>query len=118
MYESLLKLSKDEKRALEQKIRHVIVLITFDSSAYVLAMLRSLSYVLETSNQGAGPASTRITDTEGSDFEFRIHQLQSRGSLLESSLNEQRKINLDLESDLTIALAEGIKYRDSLKKII
>jgi hypothetical protein len=84
----------------------------------IFQQCRSLSYVLETSKQGTSPISTRNTDDDGSDFEFRLHQLQSKEALLESSLNEQRQINLDLESDLKIALAEGIKYRDSLKKII
>ena len=80
---------------------------------------RSLHQVLDVSGrQSVTSSELAYTDEEITGYELEIQQHQSKAALLESSLNEQRKINVELESDLKIALSEGIKYRDSLKRMI
>ena len=86
----------------------------------MVAYDRSLYQILESSNrcQSQSSLDNISSDEDSSQFQLQIQQLQARVTLLESSLNEQRKIYLELVADLKIALAEGIKYRDSLKKMI
>ncbi len=50
----------------------------------------------------------------GSDVELRFAQLQKRLQLMEASLEDERKVNKELEADLQTAVKEGIKYRDHL----
>jgi hypothetical protein len=52
------------------------------------------------------------------DLKSKIVHLEKNESIWEGRFHEQRKLNIDLENDLKIAIAEGMKYRDSLKKII
>ena len=50
----------------------------------------------------------------GSDLELRFAQLQKRLQVMEASLEDERKVNKELEADLQTAVKEGIKYRDHL----
>lgn len=50
----------------------------------------------------------------GPDVEMRFAQLQKRLQLMEASLEDERKVNKELEADLETAVKEGIKYRDHL----
>ena len=52
------------------------------------------------------------------ELELRYAQMEARVKILQSSLEEERKINKDLEADLQTAVEEGIKYRDHLARLL
>jgi len=54
----------------------------------------------------------------GSELEVRYAQLEKRQNILEASLEDERRINKELEADLQDAVHEGIKYRDHLARML
>ena len=123
-YEALVKRSADEKRALEQQLRYLFKPFFRCGERIPENILnRSLTTAnLRESQHHPRPLNDPVLITElESKCKALLDQqtaLREQMAQLEASLTEQKKINADLNSDLMIAISEGIKYRDSLKKMV
>jgi hypothetical protein len=104
-YEAVVELRETEKRQAHQKISAIQTAAERMSGIQMKAGARRSTAA---SYRGGGYA----------EQDLRIQVLESKVELLQTALDESRGYCAELENDLKTAIGEGVKYRDSLKKII
>jgi chromosome segregation ATPase len=99
-YESLLEQRNEERKESRRQINAIQV-----ASERLVAM--------QTSRGGS-----RMSARDEVELEMKVEQLEAKVKLLESGIDLSRKANEELEADLGTALEDGVRYRDSLSKMI